>query len=108
MALVREMAENGNNPVLAPEVQPELPSQTGREISRAAKQRRIELDIKASKSKLSKDINTVTKMLVAYRTDFPEDDINCEVQLGKAAGILRVTERTSSRWIALEKELDDL
>ena len=35
MAPVREMADNGNNPVLTPEVQPELPSQTGSEISRA-------------------------------------------------------------------------
>ena len=72
MAPVREMADNGNNPVATPEVQLELPSQTGREISRAAKQRRIELDIKASKSKLSKDVNTVTKMLMAYQTDFSE------------------------------------
>ena len=82
MAPVREMADNGNNPVLTPEVQPELPSQTGREISRAAKQRRIEQDIKSSKSKLSKDVNTVTKMLVAHQTDFPDDDITCELQLG--------------------------
>ena len=76
MAPVREMADNGNNPVLTPEVQPELPSQTGREILRAAKQRRIEQDI-------SKNVNTVTKRLVAYQTDFPSDDITCELQLGE-------------------------
>ena len=108
MAPVREMADNGNNPVATPEVQLELPSQTGREISRAAKQRRIEQDIKSRKSKLSKDVNTVTKMLVAYQTDFPDDDITCELQLGEAADIIRVIERASSRWITVENELDDL
>ena len=108
MAPVREMADNGNNPVETPEVQLELPSQTGREILRAAKQRRIEQDIKSSKSKLSKDVNTVTKMLVAYQTDFPDDDITCELQLGEAADIIRVIERANLRWITVENELDDL
>ena len=108
MAPVTEMADYGNNPVLAPEAQPEQPSQAGKEISRAARQKRIELNARDCKSKLSKDINTVTKMLDAYHEDFPEDDINCEIQLGEATAILRVIERAGSRWIAVEKELDDL
>ena len=108
MAPVTEMADYGNNPVLVPEAQPELPSQAGREISRAARQRRIELNARDCKSKLSKDINTVTQMLNVYHEDFPEDDINCEIQLGEATAILRVIERAGSRWEAVEKALDDL
>ena len=95
MAPLLEMTDNGNNPVTTPEVPLVQLIETGKEISRARKQRRIEKELKSRKSKLSKDVNTVTKMLDAYHADFPEDDINCEVQLGEAAGILRVMERTS-------------
>ena len=86
MAPVTEMADYGNNPVLVPEAQPELPSQAGREISRAARQKRIELNARDCKSKLSKDINTVTKMLDAYQADFPEDDTTAKYNWGKLLG----------------------
>ena len=39
MAPVTEMADYGNNPVLAPEAQPEQPSPAGKEISREARQK---------------------------------------------------------------------
>ena len=94
--------------MLAPEAQPEQPSQAGREFSRAARQKRMELNARDCKSKLSKDINTVTQMLNVYHEDFPEDDINWEIQLGEANAILRVIERAGSRWEAVEKALDDL
>ena len=90
------------------EAQPEQPSPAGREISRAARQKRLELNARDCKSKLSKDINTVTQMLNVYHEDFPEDDINCEIQLGEANAILKVIERAGDRWEAVEKTLDDL
>ena len=105
MAPVTEMADYGNNPVLASEAQPEQPSPAGREISRAARQKRMELNARDCKSKLSKDVNTVTRMLNVYHEDFPEEDINCEIQLGEAIAILRVIERAGSRWEAVEKAL---
>ena len=102
MAPVTEMAD----PV--GEAQPEQPSPAGKEISRAARQKRLELNARDCKSKLPKDINTVTQMLNVYHEDFPEDDINCEIQLGEANAILRVIERAGNRWEAVEKTLDDL
>ena len=43
MAPVTEMADYGNNPVET-EAQPEQPSPAGKEISRAARQKRLELN----------------------------------------------------------------
>ena len=90
------------------EAQPEQPSPAGREISRAARQKRLELNARDCKSKLSKDINTVTQMLNVYHEDFTEDDLNCEIQLGEANAIIKVIERAGDRWEAVEKTLDDL
>ena len=103
MAPVTEMAD-----LVETEAQPEQPSPAGKEISRAARQKRLELNARDCKSKLSKDINTVTQMLNVYHEDFPEDDINCEIQLGEANAILRVIERAGNRWEAVEKAFVDL
>ena len=47
-------------------------------------------------------------MLINYQAEFPEDDLNCEIQLGEANGIIKVIERAGDRWEAVEKTLDDL
>ena len=70
MAPVTEVAD----PV--EETQPEHPSPAGSEISRAARQKRLELYAKDCKHKLTRDINTVTQMLIDYQEDFTEDDHN--------------------------------
>ena len=88
MAPLLEMTDNGNNQVTTPEVPLVQLTEAGKEISRASKQRRIEQDLKSSKSKLSKDVNTVAKMLDAYQTDFPNDDLTSEVQLEEAADVI--------------------
>ena len=102
MAPVTEVAD----PV--EETQPEHPSPAGNEISRAARQRRLELYAKDCKHKLTRDINTVTQMLIDYQAEFPEDDLTCEIQLREANDITKVFERAGDRWEAVETVLDDL
>ena len=88
------------------EPQPEHPLPTGEEISRAARQRRLELSAKDCKHKLTRDVNTVTQMLTEYQAEFPEDDLTCEIQLREANDIIKVFERAGDRWEAVETVLD--
>ena len=83
-------------------------TETGKEILRASRQRRITKELIASKSKLSKDVNTVKKILDQYQADFPNDDLSSEVQLEDAAEVVRVYNRASSRFTTVENGLDDL
>ena len=90
MAPLLEMTDNGNNPVTTPEVPLVQLTEAGKEISRASRQRQIQQELIASKSKLSKDVNTVKKILGQYQADFPNDDLSNEVQLEDAAEVVRV------------------
>ena len=90
------------------ELQPEHPSTTGEEISRAAKQKRLENLAKSCKQKLTSDVNTVTKMLNEYHTDYPEDNLSNKLQLGEATDIIKVFDRVGDRWNTVETTLDDL
>ena len=90
------------------EIQPEHPSTTGEEISRAAKQKRLENLAKSYKQKLTSDINTVTKMLNEYQKDYPEDNLSRTIQLTEAKDIIAVFDRVGDRWKTVETVLDDL
>merc|ERR1712215_448843 len=68
----------------------------------------LELYAKDCKQKLTRDINTVTQILIDYQAEFPEDDLTCEIQLKEANDIIKVFERAGDRWEAVEKTLDDL
>ena len=104
MAPVMEEADQ----VQVEEPQPEHPSTAGEEISRAAKQRRLENLAKSCKYKLTSDVNTVTQMLTEYHAEFPEDNLNCDLQLREATDIIKVFDRVGDRWNAVETVLDDL
>ena len=80
----------------------------GEEISRAAKQKRLENLAKSSKQKLTSDINTVTKMLNEYQKDYPEDNLSRTIQLMEAKDIIAVFDRVGNRWKTVETILDDI
>ena len=80
------------------EIQPEHPSTTGEEISRAAKQKRLENLAKSYKQRLTCDINTVTKMLNEYQKDYSDDNISRTIQLTEAKDIIAVFDRVGDRW----------
>ena len=88
--------------------QQEHASATGEEISRAAKQKRLENLAKSSKQKLTSDINTVTKLLNEYHKNYPEDNLSCDVQLEEATDIIKVFNRVGDRWNTVETILDDI
>ena len=88
--------------------QQEYASATGEEISRQAKQKRLENLAKSYKQRLTSDINTVTKMLNEYQKDYPEDNLSRKLQLQEATDIIKVFDRVGDRWNTVETTLDDI
>ena len=86
--------------------QQEYASATGEEISRQAKQKRLENLAKSYKQRLTSDINTVTKMLNEYQKDYPDDNISRTIQLTEAKDIIAVFDRVGNRWKTVESILD--
>ena len=88
--------------------QQEHASAAGEEISRQAKQKRLENQAKSFKQRLTSDIKTVNKMLDEYQKDYPTDEISCTTQLKDAKDIIIVFDRVTDRWKTVESLLDDI